>query len=414
MADYTFKGITGVYGTATVADPDTNTLGDLIVAIATAEGLPADYYAISVEGNPAINDTVLDDSSTTVTVSGITVSDRIICTTRQQGTKERRQIQKLEIAQLKRKGTFRDTGTYTDPEDTPYFRSNNTYDATSLPDTYNGNLPGPDDNPNTGGLIQKRPWIAVGAIAAPQSINEAVEGGSITDLEIWYDGADESTIVPTGIADEAPVNQWNDKSGLAHNLNFSGGNNKPSYESSDTQNGYGYVQFADGDLMSINPLASLSGADDYTVFVIARATSLATNSPQLLTSTENGELSIQIDSDGTARFKVGAPNATTAAGTVVENEWFVFTLVYDGNSTSITGRVNDGKLPDPPGQTITTTTDGTAPATLNGGTTYLYVGGDQSGGTFIGDIGEVILFKKALNSTEYANVENYLTTKWGI
>lgn len=158
MADYTFKGITGVYGTATVADPDTNTLGDLIVAIATAEGLPADYYSISVEGNPAINDTVLDDSSTTVTVSGITVSDRIICTTRQQGTKERRQIQKLEIAQLKRKGTFRDTGTYTDPEDTPYFRTNNTYDATSLPDTYNGNESGPDDNANTGGLVNGRPW----------------------------------------------------------------------------------------------------------------------------------------------------------------------------------------------------------------------------------------------------------------
>ena len=409
MADYTFKGITGVYGTATVADPDTNTLGDLIVAIATAEGLPADYYAISVEGNPAINDTVLDDSSTTVTVSGITVSDRIICTTRQQGTKERRQIQKLEIAQLKRKGTFRDTGTYTDPEDTPYFRSNNTYDATSLPDTYNGNLPGPDDNPNTGGLIQKRPWVAVGVIDEPQSINEAVEGGSITDLEIWYDGADESTIVPTGIQDEDNINQWNDKSGLAHNLNFSGGNNKPTYESSDTQNTYGYVQFADGDLMSINPLSSLSGATAFTVFVIARGTSLATNSPQLLTSTENGELSIQFDSDGTARFKVGAQNGTTVAGTVDEDEWNVFTLVYNGTN-NIVGRVNNGT-------TIVDTSSGTpatGPAAMNAGSTYLYVGGDNTGGTFIGDIGEVILFKKALSATEYANVENYLTTKWGI
>lgn len=347
-------------------------------------------------------------------------------------TKEARQIAKLEYAQAKRKGrvitdggapgvygTWSDDGTDDDTKN--YYRPNNTYDATTLPDTYNGNDGGTtaiytqvDDNPNTGGLVPKRPWVAASAIEEPGSIGEAVGGDTFTDLEIWYDGADQSTIVPTGIQDEDNINQWNDKSGLAHNLNFDGGNNKPSYESSDTQNGYGYVQFADGDLMSINPLASLSGADDYTVFVIARATSLATNSPQLLTSTENGELSIQIDSDGTARFKVGAPNATTAAGTVTENEWFVFTLVYDGNSTSITGRVNDGKLPDPPGQTITITTDGTAPATLNGGTTYLYVGGDQSGGTFIGDVGEVILFKKALNATEYANVENYLTTKWGI
>ena len=408
MADYTFKGLTGVYGTATVADPGVNTLGDLIVAIATAEGLPTDYYAISVEGNPAINDTVLDDSSTTVTASGLTVSDRIICTTRQQGTKERRQIQKLEIAQLKRKGTFRDTGTYTDAEDTPYFRSNNTYDATSLPDTYNGNLPGPDDNPNTGGLIQKRPWVSVGAIAAPTSIKESVEGGSITDLEIWYDGADESTIIPTGIQDEDDINQWNDKSGLAHNLNFSGGNNKPTYESSDTQNSYGYVQFADGDLMSINPLASLDEAQQFTVFVIARSTDLATNSPQVLTSTENGELSIQIDTDGTARFKIGAQNGTTANNTVQVNEWNVFTLVYNGTA-NIVGRVNNGT-------TIVDTSSGTpanGPAQM-AASSYLYVGGDNTGGTFIGDVGEVILFKKVLNSTEYANVENYLTTKWGI
>ena len=412
MADYTFKGLTGVYGTATVADPGVNTLGDLIVAIATAEGLPADYYAISVEGNPAINDTVLDDSSTTVTASGLTVSDRIICTTRQQGTKERRQIQKLEIAQLKRKGTFRDTGTYTDAEDTPYFRSNNTYDTTSLPDVYNGNVAGADDNPNTGGLIQKRPWVSVGAIAEPKSINEAVEGGSITDLEIWYDGADESTIVPTGIEDEDLINQWNDKSGLAHNLNFSGGNNKPSYESSDAQNGYGYVQFADGDLMSINPLASLNGATAFTVFVIARSTDLSTNATQILTSTENGELSIQIDTDGTARFKVGASSATTASSTVQVNEWNIYTLVYDATN-SIVGRVNDGKLPVPPGQTIVSAGAVAGPATM-GASTYLYVGGDNTGGTFIGDVGEVIIFKKALNATEYANVENYLTTKWGI
>jgi hypothetical protein len=319
-----------------------------------------------------------------------------------------RQKQKLDIAQLKRKATFRDTGTYTNPEDAPYYRSNNTYDLTSLPDTYNGNFPGADDNPNTGGLIQKRPWVAVSAIVAPQSIEEAVDGSSITDLEIWYDGTDTNTIIPTGIADEDPINQWNDKSGLAHNLNFSGGNNKPSYESSDTQNSYGYVQFADGDLMSINPLSSLSGADEYTVFVIARSTDLATNSTQLLTSTENGELSIQIDTNGTARFKVGASSATTATGTVGEDEWNVFTLVYNGTA-NIVGRVNNGT-------TVVDTSSGTpanGPAAMTS-STYLYVGGDNTGGTFIGDLGEVIMFKRALNSTEYANVENYLTTKWGI
>ena len=330
-------------------------------------------------------------------------------------TKQLRQVAKLDLAQAKRKGQIITEGSGAwsadgiDNDAVNWYRPNNTYDITSLPDTYNGNVPGPDDNPNPDGLIQKRPWIAVGAIANPGSIEEAVDGGSIADLEIWYDGADQATIVPTGIADEDDINQWNDQAGIAHNLNFDGGANKPTYESSDSQNGYGYVQFDNGDFMSINPLASLSGATAFTVFVIARSTDLSTNATQILTSTENAELSIQIDTNGTARFKVGASSATTASSTVQVNEWNIYTLVYDATN-NIVGRVNDGKLPS---QTIVSAGAVAGPATL-GASTYLYVGGDNTGGTFIGDVGEVIIFKKALNATEYANVENYLATKWGV
>jgi len=401
MANITlnYKGITGKRGTITI--DDTQNILSIITAIVADEDptlgvLTNNDYDIALERDTTITD-VANGSDTIST--HIVDGDTIICIDDKKNltstnTKEVRQLRKLRIASVKRLADG---------------KANYTYDATSLPDTYNDNLPGADDNANTGGLIQKRPWVAVGAIAAPASIEESVDGGSITDLEIWYDGADESTIVPTGIADEDPVNQWNDKSGLAHNLNFDGGNNKPSYESSDTQNGYGYVQFADGDLMSINPLSSLSGATAYTVFVIARSTDLATNATQILTSTENGELSIQIDTNGTARFKVGASSATTASTTVGLNEWNIYTLVYNGTN-NIVGRVNDGKLPS---QTIVSAGAVAGPATL-GASTYLYVGGDNTGGTFIGDVGEVILFKKALTATEYANVENYLSNKWGI
>jgi hypothetical protein len=405
MANITlnYKGLTGKQGTITAAD--TATFISLITLIVADEDptvgvLTNSDYDIALERDTSITDVANGSDPIAVGVGnlGLVDGDTIICIDDKKNltstnTKEVRQLRKLRIASVKRLAEG---------------KANYTYDATALPDTYNGNLPGPDDNPNTGGLIQKRPWVSVGAIAAPTSIKESVEGGSITDLEIWYDGADESTIIPTGIQDEDDINQWNDKSGLAHNLNFSGGNNKPTYESSDTQNSYGYVQFADGDLMSINPLASLDEAQQFTVFVIARSTDLATNSPQVLTSTENGELSIQIDTDGTARFKIGAQNGTTANNTVQVNEWNVFTLVYNGTA-NIVGRVNNGT-------TIVDTSSGTpanGPAQM-AASSYLYVGGDNTGGTFIGDVGEVILFKKVLNSTEYANVENYLTTKWGI
>ena len=333
-------------------------------------------------------------------------------------TKQARQIAKLEYAQAKRKGrvitdggalgaygTWSDDGT--DNDAVNYYRPNNTYDLTSLPDTYNGNLPGPDDNPNTGGLLPKRPWIAVSAIDEPGSIGESVGGDTLADLEIWYDGTDTGTIVPTGIMDEDFINQWNDKSGNEHNLNFDGGNNKPTYESSDLQNTHEYVQFADGDLMSINPITAISGATAFSVFVIAKTTDIATNDPQVLTSTENDELSIQINADGSVTFQAASGNSASAAGgTVSQDSWYVYSLIYDGTN-AIVGRVNDGT-------TVTAAGAGNGPAALNAGSTYMYVGGNSTSGTFIGDLGEVVMFKRALNSTEYANVENYLTTKWGV
>ena len=57
-------------------------------------------------------------------------------------TKEQRQVRKLEIATIKRAADSK----------------RSTYDITELPDTYNGNVPGADDNPNVGGLIEGRPW----------------------------------------------------------------------------------------------------------------------------------------------------------------------------------------------------------------------------------------------------------------
>jgi len=76
-------------------------------------------------------------------------------------TKQARQVAKLDIAQAKRQGKVVATnGTITGNLDQTksYYRVNNTYDKSQLPDTYNDNISGADDNPNNGGLIIGRPW----------------------------------------------------------------------------------------------------------------------------------------------------------------------------------------------------------------------------------------------------------------
>lgn len=146
MATITYWGLTGVKDTVTVAL--TITIDQLITAIATDEGLPTDYYKISVLNNPAINDTTYGDSSSTLTSIGIVDGSTILCTTNQVGTKQDRQIQKLEIAEIKRQAGG-DTSKI-------YYRTLNTYDTNLLPNPYNGNVPEPDDGAST--LTNGRPW----------------------------------------------------------------------------------------------------------------------------------------------------------------------------------------------------------------------------------------------------------------
>jgi hypothetical protein len=139
MATIYYIGLTSKKNSVTINLTDT--IGDLIVAIAADEGLPTQYYSVSLEGSPDKSDRYYDDSTTTLTALGVVDGNVFICTPNQSGTKEDRQIQKLEIAAKTRTadGNVRDT-----------------YDITELPTQYDDNTV--VDNPNVGGLANGRPW----------------------------------------------------------------------------------------------------------------------------------------------------------------------------------------------------------------------------------------------------------------
>jgi hypothetical protein len=70
--------------------------------------------------------------------------------------KRERQLAKLELAQTKRQAGGDTTK--------PYYRANNTYTVTQLPTQYqinDNNTNNVVNNPNTGGLVQGRPWAKV-------------------------------------------------------------------------------------------------------------------------------------------------------------------------------------------------------------------------------------------------------------
>lgn len=136
MATINYKGLTGTLGTVTVT-LSTDTFDTLITAIAADEGLATEYYTVTLQRDPSKGDIVYGDSSTALDDASIGMidGDTVICTPNQRGSKEERQKQKLDIAAVKR---------------------SDTYDITQLPTQYSGNTV--VDNPNVGGLVNRRPW----------------------------------------------------------------------------------------------------------------------------------------------------------------------------------------------------------------------------------------------------------------
>jgi hypothetical protein len=172
----TYWGLTGVKGTVTV---DEAILVDgLITAIATDEGLDTNYYVVSKLDDPSKSSYYYSDSSTTINTIGITNGSVLLCTPNQTGSKEQRQIQKLDIAQRKRQGGPADDSSV----DVPYYRILNEYDRDSLPTKYVGNTT--VDNANPAGLIPGRPWTGIYTTppAAPFTNPTLTVGSAVTTV----------------------------------------------------------------------------------------------------------------------------------------------------------------------------------------------------------------------------------------
>lgn len=114
------------------------TINQLKTAIQTATGVSTSWFSI-VFNNQLVSGTSTLATAGIVNGSRLRTANKIARLT----TLEDRQVAKLELAQLERLAL---SNPY------PY------YDIDELPTQYQGNVV--VDNPNPGGLIQGRPWVA--------------------------------------------------------------------------------------------------------------------------------------------------------------------------------------------------------------------------------------------------------------
>lgn len=245
----------------------------------------------------------------------------------------------------------------------------------------------------------------------------------LPNLEVWYDASQSlsSTFNSGIITSGTEVTSWHNAGGLtSHDWNSTGGK-RPEWFSN-IKNGYGVVRYNNSpsgtptgedadtnELLSINPVAYLQSLGNTTMFIVYR--SLSTSSGTRIITTTN-----------TSGFKFGQ-NGTTYIGGHAAATWTVDTLTVDTNfhhagfifDGSLTGNANRFKARID-GADTTLTFTGTVGTATNASASNFYGGTDTDGNSnfYIGDIGELLIWTRTLNTSEILAVEDYLSNKWAI
>ncbi len=327
-------------------------------------------------------------------------------------TKAQRQIAKLNIAQAKRQGkVVANDGTVTGSVDPtqPYYRGGNVYDITALPNPYDtgDNVNNVDETPNTGGLIPGRPWVNVVSVSVPLTIQEAVPGDTLIELESWYDASDRLSFIPSNLNDGQTFTQWTDKSDFSHNANPTGGaNTRPTVQYNEL-NGYQVVRF-DGinDGLSINPYPGLVNAPALTLFVVSKL-SATVGFPKLFGQAQSFDMFYSSDTNS---WKFNVNGSTVVSTGSNDNAWHIHTVAFDGSQSTNSTRFRYRR--DKVANNLSFSIN--VPSTI-GSTSALEIGNYNGSAQFMqGDIAEFIIFTRSLTITEIQNIENYLSNKWGL
>ena len=279
-------------------------------------------------------------------------------------TKELRQVAKLELAAAKRAA---------DGNSRPY------YDITQLPTQYNDN----DivDNPNTGGLVVGRPWVATAPI--PDIVR--------SDLQLYLDPSEYS----------GSGTSWNDSSTNAYTVTLNGA---PAYNTTyftfdgtteyfDTNQSLSSEEFsvgawfrtsAAGIKMIISKETAAGWPWNYRIWMnggqivgdIAQSAASSRSIGSVLTNYNNGSwyYAMYIRDSSTQYLFVNGTQVSTAVGTFASGTISNSQEVWFGKSAFIAGGSNP-----------------------------------QGSYQYIGDLGECFVYNRALTSTEI--LQNYNATK---
>jgi len=242
----------------------------------------------------------------------------------------------------------------------------------------------------------------------------------ISGCALWLDAADPSTLTLSG----SNISQWSDKSGNGYNFtpvsgfssptiasNSINSNTSVSFTGPSTQNSSA-SQYLTNSTFPLN-----SSSSGYSIFVVARQ-----NTSRPSYTGYNYIISAYAGGAGSGLFYGTEPNGflLTANGTAGPSYGFN-DLTANSPNTTMTTAMLTGIIVS--GSTLTPYMNGTAMSTKTGTVIALtgisigdaYAPGQTfSGQNWNGNIGEILLFNRALTTSQRQQVEGYLSWKWGL
>ena len=245
-----------------------------------------------------------------------------------------------------------------------------------------------------------------------------ISPSNISGLNLWLDAADYSTLNIIG----GEVISWNDKSGFSNNFsnNFS---NIPPYYNSNLLNGLPTISFSRFSSNSFSALDNsnftFTGTISLTYFFVAQRNSNDTNFQRFFSA---------YGTDGNDNDTVGVFDVNTSIdnGSIVfERNSVNISVAYDSTSQPFIGTlvINDINNNDTifiNSNLLIGGVNGYELSNLNltfirfGAAVQTNASNDNGHEALQGNMSELLLYNRALNSNEIPQVQNYLANKWNI
>ncbi|WP_152051824.1 hypothetical protein [Tautonia marina] len=236
-------------------------------------------------------------------------------------------------------------------------------------------------------------------LAATDTVVKAFAPTDISNIALWLDAADTSSITASGGA----VSQWNDKSGNARHATQGTPSNRPT-SGSRTLNGLNVLDFVRTSQHVLELPSGMFGvsAGPNTVIIVASADD-TTNNHRLYQGSISGTVGVSVRYASTTTMGVQNRTTLTLTNITITRNTNPHVFGFRRSGTSITP-FYDGTE----GSTASTAQD----ATL----TTLGIGRDPAATTDSTDglFAEVLVFAKSLSNAELNKVGNYLASKWGV